>query len=127
MKIWLISDTHFNHANIALYETRPFRNEAVLEHIDKRLVTVEIWNGASKNDDCKAFLEEMFRPRCIKIGFDGFTETLLTDIPARYDDLDRPDIKVLHYKSIIDTRLMNETIIHNWNELIAAEDIVFHL
>jgi len=58
-KIWLISDTHFDHANIIKYCARPF---ADVKEMNK--VLVRNWNKTVKNNDIVYFLGDMTGPYC---------------------------------------------------------------
>ena len=58
-KIWLISDTHFDHANIIKYCARPF---ADVREMNK--VLVKNWNKTVKNNDTVYFLGDMSFGRC---------------------------------------------------------------
>lgn len=46
MKSFIISDTHFSHKNILLYENRPFRS---IEDMDKQLINN--WNSVVSKED----------------------------------------------------------------------------
>lgn len=46
IKIWLISDTHFNHANIIKYCNRPFSTTEEMNH-----TLIQHWNSVVQSDD----------------------------------------------------------------------------
>lgn len=54
-EIYLISDTHFNHANIISYCGRPFRNEEMMDEI-----MVEKWNSVVRDQDIVYHLGDVY-------------------------------------------------------------------
>lgn len=46
MDVWLIADTHFNHANIIKYENRPFTTTCEMNE-----VLIKNWNNSIKEND----------------------------------------------------------------------------
>jgi len=51
MKVWFTSDTHFGHANIIKYCSRPFKD---LTHMNR--VLIDNWNARVKHEDMVIFL-----------------------------------------------------------------------
>lgn len=69
MNIWLISDTHFGHANILTFKTEdgsPLRSFSSVEEMDEHMV--ERWNSVVKPADHVYHLGDVaMNPKCIPI------------------------------------------------------------
>lgn len=73
--IWIISDTHFNHANIIKYCDRPFKST---EEMDE--VMVDNWNSVVKDEDIVYHLGDVYFSGGRT---DGYISTLLSRLKGR--------------------------------------------
>jgi len=72
MSVWLISDTHFYHSNIILYEKRPFSNK-----IEMNEVMINNWKKVVRKNDTIFHLGDVgFGSKCMMY-------ELISDLPGR--------------------------------------------
>lgn len=81
MNTWALSDTHFAHKNIMLYEQRPFRDVAEMEE-----VIIKNWNSVVKMNDVAFHLGDFgFYPKDIMAKLVGQLNGRITLIRGNHD------------------------------------------
>ena len=97
MDSWILSDTHFGHKSILVYEKRPFRDVAEMEE-----VIIKNWNAVVKKDDMVYHLGDFgFYPKDILAKVVASLNGRITLIKGNHDNHSNKWFRDIGFREVI--------------------------